>query len=358
MKFNATYLQGILRLYASTCAALLLATTARAKTNDTALIVAGQSYSLDALRRENQSDFYELAKKTYDLVEQIGKEKYLESFFAQQADKTHASPEQAKQAYLARHTKISDVELKDALARFKNYPALKDRSEAERTAAVRAYLAQAKERKALSQLLNDAVAKHELQVVFPEPQEPVYTLHILPTEPVRYGPEGQESPRGCQGDHCPITVVEYSDFECPFCGHAQANSQQILSEYRGKIRWIVRDMPLDIHAHARTAAVAAHCAMQQGKYWPMYDALFRSQVHLTQKDLERLGAKIGLDTKTFHACLAKPSLVLSQIEQSIRDAVKLGVSGTPTYFVNGRRVAGAVNLEDFRAQIERSLAGG
>ena len=321
-----------------------------------AISLSGRVYSVDDLARDRQGEFYELEHKKFELIRQVAEEKYLDDYFALLAARQHIAAEDARRKYLAEKTQVSDLEISAAIERFKEHPNLKTLSEKERQRIVSEYLSQTKERDVLAKLLSDAIGKRQLQVLYPEPAEPIYALSVVATDPVRYGPSGHEEATDCRGDNCPITVVEYSDFECPFCGRAQAAAQEILAKYRGRIRWIVRDMPLEMHPHARPAAIAAHCASDQNRYWPMYDELFRSQQKLTEDDLTRMARQAGVNEKIYAACIAHPDLALKTIAANVRGGAKLGVSGTPTYFVNGRRASGALSFESFRELIEHTLA--
>jgi protein-disulfide isomerase len=134
----------------------------------------------------------------------------------------------------------------------------------------------------------------------------------------------------------PITIVEFSDFECPFCGEAAPVIERLLREQEGRVKLVFLHYPLDGHTNAQPAARAAIAAGRQGKFWEMHDLLFENQRSLEPADLERLATELGLDMARFRADMA------SAETQRIIDANKaagreLDVSGTPTIFVNGRR---------------------
>jgi protein-disulfide isomerase len=133
----------------------------------------------------------------------------------------------------------------------------------------------------------------------------------------------------------------------------------LLTDYKGKIRWTVRDFPLDFHARARPAAIAAHCAAKQGKYWHMYRSLFENQTKLSDADFKKYAGGIkGLDMAAWEKCVAAPADVLAIIDANMRTGSQNGVSGTPAFFINGRRLSGALPYEEFKRVIEDELKSG
>jgi len=137
-------------------------------------------------------------------------------------------------------------------------------------------------------------------------------------------------------EKAPVTIVEFSDFECPYCGqHANQVLPQIIKDYvnTGKVRYVIRDLPIEsIHPQAFKAAVAARCAAEQGKYWEMHDRLFKNQQFFVVTQLTGHADALGLDPARFQLCLDTGKYD-AEIRNNIRDAVKAGVRGTPTFFV-------------------------
>jgi len=134
----------------------------------------------------------------------------------------------------------------------------------------------------------------------------------------------------------PITIVEFSDFECPYCREAHPILARTVAEFEGRVRLVFKHYPLSAHEHALPAARAAVAAMRQGKFWEMHDTLFENQHALTPSDLERYAREIGLDVERFREDLAsEESLALVQADRALGQEV--GVQGTPTIFVNGRK---------------------
>jgi Na+/H+ antiporter NhaA len=141
----------------------------------------------------------------------------------------------------------------------------------------------------------------------------------------------------------PVTVVEYGDFECPFCGRAEPVVRELLAEF-GDVRYVWRHLPLsDVHANALTAAEASEAAADQGSFWEMHDLLFAHQDALTPSDLVSYAAELGLDVERFANDLVAHTGA-SRVADDVDSADLSGVSGTPTFFVNGRRHFGAYDL--------------
>ena len=151
--------------------------------------------------------------------------------------------------------------------------------------------------------------------------------------------------------------MEYSEFQCPFCSKVVPDTKRILAEYKGKIRWIVRDFPLSFHDRAKPAAIAAKCAAEQGKYWNMYSQLFDNQRNLGDSDLKSYADKIGLDKGKYDQCVANPGPMEAKIEKNMQTGMALGVSGTPAFFINGRRLSGAMPYSEFKRIIDDELSG-
>jgi protein-disulfide isomerase len=153
-----------------------------------------------------------------------------------------------------------------------------------------------------------------------------------------------------------VTVVEFSDFECPFCKQTHPTLKQLLERYPGKVRLAYRDFPLDsIHPQARRAAEAARCASDQGKFWEYHDVLFTQSPQLALEDLRRYAGQVGLDVTKFDGCVAT-GVHKAAVQRDLDEGNRLGITGTPAFFINGRTLTGAQPLEAFTRLIEQELA--
>src|SRR5216683_536400 len=153
----------------------------------------------------------------------------------------------------------------------------------------------------------------------------------------------------------PITMVEFGDFQCPDTAATENSVKEVRAKYGNKLRIVYMDFPLGIHEHAMDAANAARCAGEQDKFWQYHDAIFADQSKLAPADLKASAAKLGLNAKKFDACLEKAKYQ-PQIQQDMAEATKLGVTGTPTFFINGREITGAQPAQKFEDVIDDEIA--
>lgn len=165
----------------------------------------------------------------------------------------------------------------------------------------------------------------------------------------------------------PVTIIEFSDFQCPYCGRFFKNTfPEIDKEYikKGKVRYVFRDFPLEFHANAPKAAEAANCAGEQKKYWEMHDKIFDNQSSLTVDSLKEYAKELGLASGAFDSCLDSGRYV-EEIKKDTEDGVQAGVSGTPSFFIGrsqkgsneivGKRIVGAQPWPVFKQAIDELL---
>jgi protein-disulfide isomerase len=158
------------------------------------------------------------------------------------------------------------------------------------------------------------------------------------------------------GAKAQVTIIEFSDYECPYCKKAEETVKKVMTTYGDQVRLVYRDFPLSFHEHARPAAEAANCANAQGKFWPYHEKLF-SSTDLSNDKLKAIAGEVGLDQKKFDDCLAKAEFKAA-IDKDIADGGNAGVSGTPAFFINGRMLSGAQPFEKFKEVIDDELARG
>ncbi len=162
-------------------------------------------------------------------------------------------------------------------------------------------------------------------------------------------------------DDARVVMVEFTDYQCPFCArHVSETDPKIQADYvdTGKVRYLIRDLPLPFHANAHVAAQAARCAGDQGKYWEMHDSLFENQVAWSEGDAETLfsgyAGELGMNVGTFDSCLSSGKYK-SVVEDDVALAGKAGASGTPTFAINGELLVGAQPISAFKAVLDRAL---
>lgn len=153
----------------------------------------------------------------------------------------------------------------------------------------------------------------------------------------------------------PVTIIEFSDFQCPFCRAAESSLKQVRQKYGDQVRLVYMDFPLGFHPHAMDAARAGRCAAEQGKFWQFHDALFLDQKKLDPDSLKQTAARLGLDPDKFSTCFSSDR-ESAGIRQDMAKGTALGVTGTPTFFINGRELLGAQPPPKFDEVIDEELA--
>ncbi len=190
--------------------------------------------------------------------------------------------------------------------------------------------------KALAQMRSDA----SVEVMLPEPAAPA--LKVSTAGPSRGHADA------------PVTIVEFSDFQCPFCKKASGTLKQLLAGYGDKVRLVYKHSPLPNHEHAFKAAQASVCAAEQGKFWEMHDTLFEHSNDLSADALKRYAAELGLKSNEFNACLDSEAS-RAAVLKDVQEAQQAGVSGTPTFVINGKALRGNKPLEEFKAAVDQEL---
>ncbi len=155
--------------------------------------------------------------------------------------------------------------------------------------------------------------------------------------------------------NAPITLVVFSEFQCPFCSRVKPTIDQVEKEYPGKVRVVFKNFPLPFHNNAKPASAAALAAHEQGKFWEMHDKMFQNQTALDRPNLEKYAQEIGLNMAKFKATMDSPQ-VSAQIDADMKEGQSVGVNGTPATFINGRKVSGAYPYPTFKAIVDQELA--
>ena len=194
---------------------------------------------------------------------------------------------------------------------------------------------------ALQQYMDDLRGDSVDVVVVLDP--PRQRVEILPDDPVR-GPAD-----------APIKLVEFSDFQCPFCQRATGTLAELIDRYESQIQFVYKDYPLAVHPEAFKAAEAGNCAHEQGMFWELHDKMFVSQDVLDVPSLNTYAAELGLDATAFAACLEEGRYT-QRVQRDLQIGQLYGVSSTPTVFINGRPIMGAAPIETFDQIIREELA--
>ncbi|HXO29371.1 MAG TPA: thioredoxin domain-containing protein [Thermoanaerobaculia bacterium] len=203
---------------------------------------------------------------------------------------------------------------------------------------IKAYLAQNGQQDARDKYFKTLEAKYKVD----------YLLEPMRVDVAASGPA--KGPAGA-----PVTIVEFSDFQCPFCSRITPTLEQVVSKYGNKVRLVFRQFPLPMHPNAAKAAEAALCANEQGKFWEMHDAMFKDQAGLAVDGLKSKAAGIaGINAASFNSCLDSGKQTPA-VQSDMKAGTKAGVNGTPAMFINGRFVSGVVSADDLSKVIDEEL---
>ncbi len=184
--------------------------------------------------------------------------------------------------------------------------------------------------------------KHKVATTLPFPDMPRIPVSV--DDDPSMGPDG-----------APVTIIQFAEYQCPYCGKAGETVDQVMKAYDGKIKMVFRDYPLGFHDRAVPAAVAANCAGAQGKYWEMHKALMSNQTALAETDLKAHATALQLDLAKWETCRADPAQA-AEVQKDFEDGSAAGVSGTPAFFINGVMLSGALPFDEFKVVIDRELA--
>ena len=199
---------------------------------------------------------------------------------------------------------------------------------------------QQKLREGMGKMLEDLKAKHHVQVALEAPELP--RIEVEAKGPAR-GPA-----------NAPVTIVEFSDFQCPYCGREFPVIERVMKEYDGKVRLVFRHYPLDFHPFAQKAAEAGACAQDQGKFWELHDKMFTNQGKLAVDDLKGYAKSLGMDSSKFDKCLDSGEKK-AMVEEDLKAGSAAGVNGTPAFFINGVFINGAQPFEQIKQTVDREL---
>mgnify|MGYP001180140724 FL=1 len=218
---------------------------------------------------------------------------------------------------------------------------------------------------------NQTLEQMEPQIqAFLEQQRPLQALHAymgelrtaaddvrVELEPPRTTIETDANDPAFGSRNATVEIVEFSDFQCPFCQRLNVTLEQLKADYGDDVRLVFKDYPLPNHAQAFKAAEAGNCAHEQGKFWELHDVMFSSQSELEVADLKRHAGELGLDQASFDTCLDSGRFAAS-VSADLRLGQGVGVSSTPTVFINGRAVMGAAPYNVFAEIVQDEIDRG
>jgi protein-disulfide isomerase len=289
-----------------------------------------------ALEKHVKPKLIEIDNERYEALREGLDELVTEQLYTQEAKARGTTPEKLQQEIAAKAGEPTDAEIQKVYD--DNKQALKDATLESVKPRIVEYIKQQKGAQVEEEFLETLRKKYVTVIALQPPKIEVGT-----------GGRPERGPK-----NAPITIIEFSDYECPFCKKAEDSVQQVLKAYPDKVRFVYRDFPLDIHANARPASEAAHCAQAQGKFWEYHNQLMAA-ADLSADKFKAIADEVKLDRKKFDECVAKQQFK-TEIDKDIADATDIGVTGTPAFFINGRMLSGAEPFEKFKEIIDEELA--
>lgn len=287
-----------------------------------------------------ESDIYEAEQKLYDIKFNRLKTLVIEKLMKSDPKSKGLSNDQYMDKFIAGKAKVSDKKI-DAFIKEKKIPAQSINPQIKER--IKNYLLVEEKKKMIDVWLASKTKKTPIEVFIDKPRRPSYNVEV-----------GNAPFAG--GAKAKVEVVEFSDFQCPFCARAADILKQIKKKYGNKVKISFKQFPLPFHSQAKGAAVAALCANEQSSklFWKMHDAMFADQSKLAVDGLKATAKNIGVDTKKFNECLDS-NKYLKQVDADMEQGKKVGVKSTPTFYVNGQQVTGAQPIEVFSEIIDAEL---
>ena len=321
-------------LAAITMAHALLA--AAADLPDTVATVEDQKISAEDLEMSLRGDLLQLEMQRYQTLKKGLDEMIAEKLVTLEAEKRQMSPEQLMQEEVGAKVKPATEEEAKTF-----YEANKERIRQpydQIAPRLRDYLDQQARQKQQENFLRELRQRYKVSIALQPPQVDV----SIDDDPMLGAKEA------------PVTIVEFSDFQCPYCRRVQPTLKRLMQDYEGKVRLVFRDFPLrNIHPQAQKAAEAAQCANDQDKFWPYHDKLFE-QTALQIDDLKKYAKELDLDMEAFSDCL-ESNKYAAEVEKDLQDGRQVGVNSTPSFYINGQPLSGAAAYENFQELVDAAL---
>jgi protein-disulfide isomerase len=303
--------------------------------------VGGEQITDKDLNAGIESDIYDAELKVYEIKFGKLQAMLLEKFMNQDPNKKGLSNDEFLSKFIAKDIKITDAEMEKFI---KERQIPKEQINPEIKERIKQYLEIESKKLAVDKWIAEKTKKNPVEVYLTKPARPVFDVNVA-NAPIKGGSDAK------------VTIVEYSDFQCPFCSKAAATVAEIEKKYGNKIKVAFKNYPLPFHSQAKIAANAGLCANEQSPklFWKMHDAMFADQTKLDKDNLLATAKKIGAKEADFKACL-EAEKHKAVIESDIAEGQKIGIKSTPTFFVNGKLVNGAQPIEVFSEVIDEELA--
>ncbi|MBT3586450.1 MAG: DsbA family protein [Halobacteriovoraceae bacterium] len=303
--------------------------------------IGGVEISEAELLKGAEIDIYEAEMKVYEIKYNRLRALVLEKLMEQDKRKKGLTNDQFLDKYIASSVKIGDKQI-GAFIKERKIPA--EHINKEFRQRIARFLEVDAKKLAVESWINKKTGKNPVEVYMTKPSRPFFDVVI-----------GDNAPTAGKSD-AKVTLVEFSDFQCPFCAKGSKILGEIKKKYGKKVKIVFKNFPLPFHNHAELAAEAGLCANEQGSrfFWKYHDKVFGDQSKLAKDGLVSSAKAIGLDGKKFTACLDSRKF-RAQVKQDMEDGKASGVKSTPTFFVNGKMINGAHPVDVFSELIDQEL---
>lgn len=312
-----------------------------APSNEVVASVGGEQILAKDFVKGIESDLYEAEMKVYEIKFARLQSMLLEKFMNQDPNKKGLTNDQFLDQYIAKNLKISDAEVEKFI---KDRQIPKEQVNPEIKSRIVEYLSVEAKKNAIDKWISEKTKKSPVEVYIHKPTLPMFDV-AAGDSPFKGGADAK------------VTIVEFSDFQCPFCSKGANVLTALEKKYGNKIKIAFKHYPLPFHAQARIAAEASMCANEQNvKYfWKMHDAMFADQSKLDRDNLIATAKKAGVKEADFKACL-DAGKYKAKVDADVAEGGALGIKSTPTFFINGKLIAGAQPIEVFTEIIDEELS--
>ena len=305
-------------------------------------VIGGEKIPAQDLMRGIDAEIFDLENKIYQMKINRLRALALEKFMKADKRKKGISNDEYMNKYIAHKVNVTKKDI-DAFANKRNIP--KEQINDMVRGQIKKFLEVEKKKASVDEWLGEQTKRSPIIVYFSKPERPVFDVKITDQDPSWRSPNAK------------VTIVEYSDFQCPFCSKGADVINEVKKLYKGKVRVVFKNYPLPFHPQAKGAAEISLCAREQGSdyFWKIHDEMFKNQASLTQDKLAPFMKSIGLNSDKMEKCL-KDHKYLGKIKEDMALGQDLGIKSTPTFFINGKLLNGALPIESFKEIIDVELA--
>lgn len=312
-----------------------------APNDNTAAKVGNIEVSYAELYKGVESDIYDAELKVWEIKMNRLQSVVLEKLMEMDPNKKGMTNDQYLEKYITKGAQPTDKDV-EAFIQERKIPA--EHINDQMRGRIKKFLEIELKKKYIEQWIGSKTAKSPVEVYMKQPHRPVFEV------------QAGDAPFIGAAD-AKVTIVEFSDFQCPFCKKGATVMDELKKKYGNKIKIVFKQFPLPFHNHAHQAAQAALCAHEQdkAKFWKFHDAMFDDQTKLDADGLKKTAATLGLNAADFDKCLGSGKMA-AKVNADMEEGKNVGVKSTPTFFVNGQMVNGAHPVETFSEIIDAELA--